>query len=797
VAVLISAAPGNMTDAGSWALATDGSELNAYTLTTTLTSYVASQAITITNGAVITGIWVYGHRNTTSGTVTVALFDGAVALKEISMNASDVPTESTWLCFSFGGSNVTGDGGSDYCVKIKSSNTKNVSLYRTSTSGDWCRLLPSTTAVSAPTTGDSMIIVHAIVMDNTASTQFGALQIWTGGSLTWGTSASTAYLLTLGGNLIVYSSGSYICGSVENPMPSTSTATLQFVCSSHGQYGFNASYGSTVTIQGAPRTHDRCFLAADASKNDTTLTTSVPTGWLDDDYIGIASTTRTYSQCERVQLNGAASGTSITIDGGGGTGGGLAYAHSGVSSTQAEIVLLTRNVVIKSTSGYVTYVYIGSSAIVDIDWVEFAYVGDSVINAYGVQINTTTGSCSIQHCSMQKSRSYAIYVNGTTCDISNNVVYDSARGINFNNADATSITCDNTWVIYTTSSSDGGVIVHSPGTTTVTNCHVAGINGDGVYLGGSIAAGNQCLVSDNVAHSCAGYGFKLGSLGNYSFLGGVLDGCVSWRNNSDGLTVYGRCQDFAITDYTAFGNNENNLIFNNYGLVSCTVTGMVSSGDSTYDTTNGVYVNTTSAIPCLDVVFKDCDFSTVTGINTAHTKDFTFKADCLIDLTIKNSKLGAGIADYTNLHRLGVVRSLKHNQTATSQYYTNAGMISPDTETYHAASPAERLTPASASIKLESGYKQIALDSGETATVSVWVYKDATYNGNEPRLIVKTSYEGGITSDTVLDTMTAAVGNWELLGGTTPAVSADCVIEVCVDCDGTVGYICTDDWSVA
>ena len=49
----------------------------------------------------------------------------------------------------------------------------------------------------------------------------------------------------------------------------------------------------------------------------------------------------------------------------------------------------------------------------------------------------------------------------------------------------------------------------------------------------------------------------------------------------------------------------------------------------------------------------------------------------------------------------------------------------------------------------------------------------------------------------MLDTMTAAVGTWEQLTGTTAAASQDGVFEFFVDLDGTAGWINVDDWSVA
>jgi hypothetical protein len=103
---------------------------------------------------------------------------------------------------------------------------------------------------------------------------------------------------------------------------------------------------------------------------------------------------------------------------------------------------------------------------------------------------------------------------------------------------------------------------------------------------------------------------------------------------------------------------------------------------------------------------------------------------------------------------------------------------------------------------LQSGPRAVAVDDGGTITINVYVRKSvagdgAAYNGNQPRLIVRKNLACGITSDTVLDTMTAAAGSWEQLTGTTAAVDADGALEFVVDCDGTTGWINVDDWSVS
>jgi hypothetical protein len=93
------------------------------------------------------------------------------------------------------------------------------------------------------------------------------------------------------------------------------------------------------------------------------------------------------------------------------------------------------------------------------------------------------------------------------------------------------------------------------------------------------------------------------------------------------------------------------------------------------------------------------------------------------------------------------------------------------------------------------------VDDGGTITINAYVRKSATgdgaaYNGNQPRLIVRANPVAGITTDTVLDTMTVGTGTWEQLTGTTAAVDADGALEFYVDCDGTAGWINVDDWTV-
>jgi hypothetical protein len=81
-------------------------------------------------------------------------------------------------------------------------------------------------------------------------------------------------------------------------------------------------------------------------------------------------------------------------------------------------------------------------------------------------------------------------------------------------------------------------------------------------------------------------------------------------------------------------------------------------------------------------------------------------------------------------------------------------------------------------------------------TVTVKVQKDGSYSGAQPRLILKKNEALGVTSDSVLDTMSIGSGSFETLTGTTPTAADDGVFELIVDCDGTAGNVYIDSWTV-
>ena len=111
------------------------------------------------------------------------------------------------------------------------------------------------------------------------------------------------------------------------------------------------------------------------------------------------------------------------------------------------------------------------------------------------------------------------------------------------------------------------------------------------------------------------------------------------------------------------------------------------------------------------------------------------------------------------------------------------------------------MTPQSTSLKLRSGSKFVALTGDQSTNVGVYVRKSTLaengvrYNGNPPRLILKSNAAVGIVYDIVLSELGVESKNFLRMSGTTPVVNDAGVLEFYVDCDGTQGWINIDNWT--
>lgn len=822
MAMLISRATGNFTSASTWGVADSatGSQLtNPSASTNTTTSYVYSSTFTGTNTSVSDGIALFLKRLTTTGTVTVALSDdnGVTATRSVTVNASDLPADESWVFFKFG-STLTLDGGTDYRVGVIASSADNALIYRNATAGNWARMV-STTTTGAPAAGDTMLIVgewtgagasssYTVTMDNTAVTDFGlgsttgtptqtnpqtysGIQIGQNGNMTWGTSAATNYYLRLSGNLIVWSGGTYNMGTSGTPCPRDSTMIILFdstgttATTTYGFCGFN---GATISVYGQSRTAGKniisCKLSANASANATSLTVDTDTGWLDNDEIAVASTTQTRGECEIGALNGNAGASTLTVDGFAGTAGGLAFAHGGSNPIQAEVINLSRNVAMRGNSTtQTTFFRLTNVSSCTFSWCRFNFINSTIIISTAT---STTALITFEYCAfsyqggeIQFSSQMTFNYNCAWCaNVSNNIWTFSSNASTITNnillyTNQTGFTCTLT---------SGGAF---SGNTAV-GC---GTNGMGVILASSVT---NITITDCVAHS-NNNGFSVGAA--VSNVNIVLENAKVWRNIGSGLFL--NAGAFTVTNGLFFGSVNAGVVFsanNPFATFSnCTI-----ASDTTFTQASGVTVNLAGAT----ATFNNCSLSPTSGIYTANTTDFTINGRAQI--TLNNTLVGAA-TEVTNPSTLGVggfIKSSKHDQTEGAfKSWFGGGIVERDTTIYNTAAPSERLTPSSATIKLASGSRLVAVNDLATVTINAYVRKStagdgAAYNGNQPRLILKANLACGINADVVLDTMTVGTGTWEQLTGTTAAVDADGALEFYVDCDGTAGWVNVDDWTV-
>ncbi len=831
MATLFSKGTGNFTTAGTWGVV-DATMFNASETTTTAltTSFVG--ATTYTPGAItITHIGVkLSVRTGTTGTISVRLAQGGVAVAgtTVTINVADLPVAANtdlnggWIFFKLSASKLL-TAATAYSVQATTSNASQVSLRSTATS-NWAVALVTTTT-AAPAAGDNLIIggeyisagssnSFTVTMDNTATTDFGStptaanslltpgIAIGSKGTLTWGTSAATAYYMRMSNSIIVYTGGTLNMGTSGTPCPRDSTMTLFFDCNTTVDYGLVVRNLGILNVYGQSRTSGKdiyyCKLNANQSANSSTLTVDTDTGWLDNDEIGIASTTQAASESEFARLNGNATSTVLTVDGGIGTGGSVGAARSGTSPTQAEIILLTRNVLITGQSSFYYYIQCNATSTVTIRWAQFYWIGSSTANKEGIYIATTTGTFDCQYCSVYRSAYYCWYVastNATSITISNNVTFQSTRQCLLVNTGTSTVTAANNMFIYTNGSANATISISSDNVF-LTNTTVAG----STYSGGTVAFSSKINWNGGQIHSNLGCGFELSA----NSLSGSIVSTSIWRNIAgNGLSggIYMAIQPgpsgIYIGNCKLFGNQTAN-IGSLYAISNLVLDNIESNGDSSFSTTYGYWawvgMNSLSII--------NSNFSSASGIRTVHTNDIFTNTTAMPQIICQNTKF-AGTSVFPSLLptlAAAYISSQKHNGVVNSHVlYKKYGTIRIASGTVHSGSTSLQLQPNSASNKLESagiygGFK-VPISSGQYCSPLVYVYEDGTYNGNRARLIVKRNGALGI-DETIL--MTATAGSdlaWQGLSGSTPVVNDTGVLEFIVDCDGTAGNLYVDTFS--
>jgi len=805
---LVSVATGFFLTDTTWGVVSGDGVVDSEAASTAIsTSALTTPSFTAGGGDTINGVALKlsARAASPSGTFTVTLRNVTLSLDltSVTVNVSDLPSSGNgWQYFKFSSGQPI-DPVTDYAVKVVCSATgSQVTLFRSSTTNDFSKLLV-TDQNQYVAAGDQLLICgeltgagtgnsFTVTMDNSDTTIFGATSYTDGvsvnnrGTLAYSTDGMVNYHLKYAGRFSVYGGGTFNIGTSGDRVPSGWTATLEMSVSTNVDTGLVIQNGGTFNAYGQTITAYQTLLNTDEAAAATVLGVVSTSGWANGDEIAIASTTRTASQHEKRTISTVDSATQVTVT------SGLTNAHSGTSPTQAEVIHLTRNVKILGTSATLQgYVWFDDTSTVVCDSVQFKWMGSGTTNKRGVDIQTTTGNCTITGCSFHEfsvSSSTGVFVSGSTSNniaISNCVIWGiAAKGIDVSAATTgASISITNIFAV----GADVGFNILDLGIT-LTGCAAPSCTSNGFVIG---EAGARTNSFDNLStHSCGSTSFLLGNNKE-----GLFTNITSWRSSGSGFGINGASSSDPVIDgLTVFGNTTNNVLI--AAGYSATFRNIVASGDTSFSTTSGISCSVNSR-----VVVENSTFGVATGIKTAHTQDvllsnngpFVFR-DCLFESATEISITA------TVQGNLGGVFSQRHDQTnGLHKRYTVYGNATTETTTFNTASPSEKLSPLSSTIKFRSSVMRVAVASGSTVTISVYVRKDTSYNGAAPRLRILANPALGINfdADATVDTFTAAADTWEQLTGTTAAAGDDGVMEFVVDVDGSAGAVFVDDWSVS
>jgi hypothetical protein len=825
LAVLISKATGNWTTNTTWAIASEVANalVDAEVTNSTVGTGTSDSTSFVLAAAAVDRVGVRINGNTASaGTLTISLRNSTNPGTNdfsVTVNVSDIPVNG-WF-FVKAGSPVTPNGTDSYIVRLQRSTTGGTLTVNTNSGIAAMSRVVGLTTDNTPASGDKIIVVgehtgagtgnsFTVTMNETATTSYGptwvsdtstpgGIYVGKRGTLTWGTTSSTNYYLKWKGRFNVNDQGTVNVGTSGTRIPSNSTAVLEMDSVVNVDSGIYVRPGGTMNIYGHNgRTTTMTLLNTDEAISSTVLGVSDTTGWQTNDELAIAATSRTPSECEKVTISTVDSSTQVTIN------SGLAAAHSGTSPIQAEVINLTRNVKIRGVSSSLQgYLRFDTTSIVAVDYVEFLQLGSSTTSKRGIDIDTSTGSCSITNSSVHDSTvssSQGFTISSAAANnitLQYNVLYNISGTMVSTSASITNtnIILDNIWAIR---SVVGTNFIFNDLDITMTNLRAVGAPiGSGFSFTETSGAGVG-TISNIQAHSNASNGITIGAA--FSDQAQIISNIKSWRNVGAAVS-FTVAANLVINTLEAFGNGRS-LDFGSGSNDTVIINDATLNGDTSFGTVSGIGTQATGA--GFNVIFNRLDASNVTGIKVAHSSGDIFISTAMHPRVILRDSILRSSAEIVNQSLMAIgayISSQRHDQTAGShKTWCKTGTVTIETTTYRTASPSMKLTPTSSTLKLDTAARVprrgmlYRVSNGGTISPTVYVQKDGTYNGNAPRLILKANHALGVLTDQVLDTLSVGANTWEQLTGTSPTATDDGVFEVVVDCDGTAGNIFVDDW---
>lgn len=828
MARLMAVANGNNTSSSTWALIDSASFLESETSINTVgTSYTGSS--NFTPGAItVDGVAIkIAARIGTTGTFSIELYNStlaaSVAGSEVTVNMTDFVDalntgDGGWMFFKFA-TPILLIAVTNYQVRVKTSAASMLSLFNSGTS-NWSRILRTTTT-QAPAAGDDRWVngewtaagtttTRTVTLNDTSSVDYGsastsqvtpALSISAGGVVVSGLTASTTYVQKISGNVVVYNGGELTLGTTAGRMPTNSSFTWTFDCVSNIDFGIDYRRKSIGYMAGEDKVR-WTYLTADKAAAATVIQVVSTAGWKAGDTLLFTGTGTVTTAGETKTILTVDSSTQVTLT------AGLTSAHTGTGDCIGEVGNITSNVKIVGTSATVgTFVCCKGSSNIIFDNTEFGFIGGSTTNKRGVEIQhltTSVNSGTFNKCAFRN------IVNG-------GLVGALAFGSLWTITDCVACTAVTSTNIVSVSSANNGVF-------TFTGNLVSGIQatpGTGIVCS-VITSGGGVFSNNNIA-SC-GTGIAINSL-----------------LSIDTITEISSCKVHTCTTGITSNGGQRKIV-DSFDIVSCT-TGIGGMAGSTYFISCNILGNASAGVSGIlggsvwtILTFTYCVFrgrtsfaqgSGATFVNAYNHGTLYVFNSCTFGVSIAHSTADINVAAafggriicnnctfastnevnstaHTFLDEYASIALQRIDTTAANhRTHVRQAIITPDTVIYRTASPSLRITPKSATIPCTTvifSFK-VPINSGQTCTPTVYVRESETgdgavYNGSRVKLYVKANYSLGITSDTLLDTATAASdGAFEALTGTTATVTDAGVLEFYLVCDGTVGWVNADDFS--
>lgn len=850
MASLLAAQTGNFTSASTWKLVDATSELDSNVNIMDIANGAGSSSPTFTPGAItVDGValklWTIPNA---SGTLAVTLRNStdAVDVTTVTINVTDLPRAASgspntagWVLFKFS-ADQTLIAGKAYLIRATCSVNGAVQLLRNGTAGNFCRKLRTTTT-QAPAANDHLVISDeftsagvqtdiTVTMDNTSTTSFGpvvaaapapleGIVVSGKASLIWGTASATNYYLRWKGRLLVAGGGTVSVGTSGARIPSDSTAILETACVANNDSNIFLFAGGTLNMYGPVKTSTRTTLTNTLAASGTSITVASTADWENGDELCFSASGPNVSTAthEKKTVSVVGSPTTATI-------APASNAHTVTAQHVCYVGNLTRRVKFRNqNSSFGTSIYHDINAVLNMDYVEFLNYADAVSFGAGLYLNGY-GAISITNCSMHVpvSAYTSVQITGNTRNyvFSGNVVY-------LNNSNAL-FQIDGANGVGTSRVTSDNYLIGMAGFNCTCPVAIADIeefrgnvvssknNGGGSFALRLVFNVNMEIVesrfADNVVTSSGAAGLCIdsntGSAGRY--LWGVFKNATVVECAGNGIGPYNNpigCENLWFKTLKAYGCANGFAI----GLSchgSILMTDYTAAGTTGHNQASAINMN--SAYKC-DITIDGGSFGVATGSAIAHSTGdirFTYSSGQHV-LKLRNVNLAsttkiAGLQTSPDSSLSAAVLCHNYNLTpGDHRSFFRFSTITGDSVIFRTAAPSERITPLTATMKSLSGERQATVSNGGTRTISVYVRKSvvgdaggANYNGNQPRLIVRMYGPTGVTSDTVLATMSAAGGTWQQLSGTTIAAINDGVFKFFVDCDGTAGWINVDDITV-